>query len=166
MSNYYAITKHPKIGKWVKALWLDDHFGKHHYGVEFPDGKVFNPDKVELKTKKDNAATRFNAMRKKVKSVTKCDKPLRRLVEVTDLPMGVDEWMAHGRKYGYADYFKKDSLEEMLIECTKLDWAIKVGEVDRIWYATSWDTSLGTPTSYSGKTPTEAVKKLLKALKK
>lgn len=41
MSNYHQITQHPETGEMVTAEWLDDHFGRHRYGVRFPDGKVF-----------------------------------------------------------------------------------------------------------------------------
>lgn len=47
MSNYLAKTKHPETGKWERAEWLDYHFAPHHYGVRFPDGKVFDPEKVK-----------------------------------------------------------------------------------------------------------------------
>jgi len=54
MSSYSKITKHPITGKWEMAQWLDDYFGKHHYGVRFPsEDKVYNPDEVNLETKQD-----------------------------------------------------------------------------------------------------------------
>lgn len=51
MSCYYAITKHPETGKWENAEWLDDHFGIHHYGVRFPDGRVFDPERIKCDQK-------------------------------------------------------------------------------------------------------------------
>lgn len=42
MSNYFQLTQHPDTGKMENAEWLDDYFGKHKYGVRFPDGKVFD----------------------------------------------------------------------------------------------------------------------------
>lgn len=48
MSSYTRKTKHPETGEWHTAFWLDDYFGNHKYGVEFPDGKVFDPEKVDL----------------------------------------------------------------------------------------------------------------------
>ncbi len=47
MSNYAALTKHPETGKWVNATWVDDHFGRHRYGVFFPDGKVFREEQID-----------------------------------------------------------------------------------------------------------------------
>jgi hypothetical protein len=52
MSNYIQETKHPETGKWEKAEWLDDHFGKHLYGVRFPsDGRVFDPRGHDVETR-------------------------------------------------------------------------------------------------------------------
>jgi hypothetical protein len=42
VSNYHAPTKHPITGAIEMADWLDDHDGKHRYGVRFPsDGKIY-----------------------------------------------------------------------------------------------------------------------------
>lgn len=51
MSNYLRITRNPISKKWETAFWLDDHFGNHNYGVEFEDGKVYDPRKIKLETK-------------------------------------------------------------------------------------------------------------------
>lgn len=51
MSNYMRLTKNPRTGKYEMAAWLDNHFGPHRYGVRFADGTIYNPEKVELKTK-------------------------------------------------------------------------------------------------------------------
>ena len=41
-----AHTKHPETGKVELAIWMDDYFGNHNYGVKFPsDGKIFDPRK-------------------------------------------------------------------------------------------------------------------------
>ena len=50
MSSYIKKTKHPKTGKWEDADWLDNYFGHYHYGVRFPDGQVFDPEKKKLET--------------------------------------------------------------------------------------------------------------------
>jgi hypothetical protein len=42
MSNYIEDTYHPETGEVFAAEWLDDYYGRHRYGVRFPDGKVFN----------------------------------------------------------------------------------------------------------------------------
>jgi len=51
MSSYYRCTKHPETGNWEFAAWLDDYFAKHHYGVLFGDGRIFNPREVKIQTK-------------------------------------------------------------------------------------------------------------------
>lgn len=40
MSNFIKKTRNPFTGKMEDALWADDYFGKHKYGVAFPS----NPD--------------------------------------------------------------------------------------------------------------------------
>ena len=50
MSTYSMVTKHPTTGYWETALWIDDYFERHHYGVRFPDGSVFDPWLVMLVT--------------------------------------------------------------------------------------------------------------------
>ena len=51
MSSFHKLTKHPKTGKWELAYWLDNYYAHYHYGVKFPDGKVYDPEKVKLETK-------------------------------------------------------------------------------------------------------------------
>jgi hypothetical protein len=52
MSNYRAMTIHPETKIPEMADWIDDHFGKHHYGVRFPsDRKIFSEDECKLHTK-------------------------------------------------------------------------------------------------------------------
>lgn len=52
MSNYQKTTQHPVTKKWQLATWRDDYFGRHNYGVEFPnDIKVYDVRKVVLKTR-------------------------------------------------------------------------------------------------------------------
>jgi hypothetical protein len=41
MSNYYDIAINPKTKSMEKAMWVDDAFGKHVYGVEFADGSMY-----------------------------------------------------------------------------------------------------------------------------
>lgn len=48
MSTYNRITRHPNNGKYYNATWHDDYFGRHVYGVEFPnDGVVYPVDMVD-----------------------------------------------------------------------------------------------------------------------
>lgn len=51
MSTFARLTKNPKTGFFEKAIWHDDYFAHHHYGVEFEDGSIVDPDQVELETK-------------------------------------------------------------------------------------------------------------------
>jgi len=57
MSNYLKQTKHPITGEWHEAMWMDDYYSRHHYGVQFPDSKIFNPDKTKLETRDDEPVT-------------------------------------------------------------------------------------------------------------
>lgn len=41
MSTFYRRTKNPLTGEFEDALWMDDHFGRHRYGVHFPGGMVY-----------------------------------------------------------------------------------------------------------------------------
>ena len=49
MSNYSRIAWHP-VERVARAAWyIDDHFGRHQYGVQFDeDGKVYRPEEVEI----------------------------------------------------------------------------------------------------------------------
>lgn len=58
MSTYWRMTKRPDTGKWEKATWMDDHFGRHRYGVLFPsDKRVFKADDYEWQTRQDKTYT-------------------------------------------------------------------------------------------------------------
>lgn len=49
MSNYSKAAYHPEEKVVRAAIWLDDHFGRHQYGVRFdPGGKVYRPREVEI----------------------------------------------------------------------------------------------------------------------
>ena len=37
MSNFSDNTFHPVTGKIEMAHWIDNHFGRHHYAVKFPN---------------------------------------------------------------------------------------------------------------------------------
>lgn len=45
MSHYQAKARHPETGKTELAWFIDDHFGRHRYGIAFADGKIF-PENV------------------------------------------------------------------------------------------------------------------------
>lgn len=42
MSNFTRLTRNPRTGEFEKAEWLDNHFGRHHFGIRFPDGEIFD----------------------------------------------------------------------------------------------------------------------------
>jgi len=47
MSNFSAKTFHPITGAIEDAMWMDDYFAHHHYGIRFQDGEIFDPYKVD-----------------------------------------------------------------------------------------------------------------------
>ncbi len=49
MSTYSRITKHPVTGVYEEALWIDDYFDHHIYGVKFSDDKVYPTEMVHAK---------------------------------------------------------------------------------------------------------------------
>lgn len=60
MSDFIRETIHPIKRVAERAEWLDDYYGKHQYGVRFPDGQVFHEDVVreaEEKERKRNDQT-------------------------------------------------------------------------------------------------------------
>lgn len=46
MSHFVKDATHPETGKVEQAVWLDDYFGRHRYGVQFSDGQIFREDEV------------------------------------------------------------------------------------------------------------------------
>ena len=48
MSTYKAPAIHPDTGEIEMAWFIDDYFGRHRYGVEFSDGKIFPETVVKL----------------------------------------------------------------------------------------------------------------------
>lgn len=51
MSSYIAVAINPRTGKEEEALFIDDYFGKHEYGVKFDDGNVYSPKDIPQLTK-------------------------------------------------------------------------------------------------------------------
>ena len=49
MSNFTRAAYHPKERVVRAAAYLDDHFGHHEYGVQFPgDAHVYKPDETAI----------------------------------------------------------------------------------------------------------------------
>jgi hypothetical protein len=46
MSNYYAKAIDPKTGKTETVEMLDNFYGRHSYGVRFPDGQTYGEGEV------------------------------------------------------------------------------------------------------------------------
>lgn len=63
MSTYKKLTKHPNTGQWEYALWIDDCFGNHHYGVQFPSEPdvYYDPRVDHLETVKPEGSASFTA---------------------------------------------------------------------------------------------------------
>lgn len=47
MSSYISKAINPRTGKEEDALFLDDYYGKHRYGVRFSDGHTYKLEDVE-----------------------------------------------------------------------------------------------------------------------
>jgi len=47
MSNFRQLTIHPRTGNVETADWLDDHYGRHLYGVKFADGLIVPETDIE-----------------------------------------------------------------------------------------------------------------------
>ena len=62
MSTFYKQTKHPETNEWDFATWIDDYYGRHRYGVMFPSGEVFNPEKIKLETREAEPKTDVNKL--------------------------------------------------------------------------------------------------------
>jgi hypothetical protein len=49
MSNFTRVSWHPVERVARAADWIDDHFGRHRYGVRFHgDDHVYKPEEVEI----------------------------------------------------------------------------------------------------------------------
>ena len=76
MSTYIRMTKSPRTGKFTPALWQDDYFGQHNYGVKFlgeeyyyrPDGLETNDDPIP-----DKAVNELYGYEKKATTMNKSD---------------------------------------------------------------------------------------------
>ena len=46
MSSFYGRAVHPKTGETEDAVFIDNHFGPHNYGVKFRDGSTWPDSQV------------------------------------------------------------------------------------------------------------------------
>lgn len=49
MSTYRDLARNPATGRIEDALWIDDYFGRHQYGVEFSDGRIWPQKEVAIR---------------------------------------------------------------------------------------------------------------------
>lgn len=51
MSTFSRMTENPATKRWENALWIDDYFERHHYGVQFPSDPetVWDPHKMRMR---------------------------------------------------------------------------------------------------------------------
>lgn len=49
MSNYHFPAINPKTQQTeLDALWIDDYYGPHRYGVQFSDGEIYPAEYIAL----------------------------------------------------------------------------------------------------------------------
>lgn len=48
MSNFKTKAINPSTGEVQEITMLDEHYGPHRYGVEFPDGDIWKEELVEF----------------------------------------------------------------------------------------------------------------------
>ena len=53
MSNYQTKACRPHSIFYENVIMLDNYYGHHEYGVEFPDGKVYPEEKCAFKREED-----------------------------------------------------------------------------------------------------------------
>lgn len=41
MSDFTAKAAHPVTGKIFECYYMDDYYGRHKYGVQFPNGDIY-----------------------------------------------------------------------------------------------------------------------------
>lgn len=56
MSNFVAPAVHPKTKKLEHAIFLDDYYGKHRYGIRFPDGSIYPAEKVKVPPREEDVS--------------------------------------------------------------------------------------------------------------
>ena len=84
MSTYSKQTKHPITGEWHEATWIDDFYGRHRYGVQFPDGGTYNPDTTKLETRDDKQMTYTE---KRLEEWDSSDEENKKIFEIINRPV-------------------------------------------------------------------------------
>ena len=112
MSTYLKQTKHPITGEWHEATWIDDFYGRHRYGVQFPDGGTYNPEKTKLETRDDETVSNTEKIEEMVRDfcsvVPKSKSEVRQriqqaLAEERERVVGILENNRGETKWGDAD---------------------------------------------------------------
>jgi len=107
MSTYNKETKHPNTGEWHNATWRDDFYGHHHYGVEFPNGEMFDPEKTKLET-------------------VFSDQEIKK--EIADNEAQLGQVFEDGMKVGRQEVLK-EVLELEQTQSSRHDWSISVEQI-------------------------------------
>ena len=113
MSTYIRNTKHPHEGngKFIPALWIDDYFGKHKYGVQFLGSEIiWNPELHKMETNDRKAKATFNDF-----DMFKTDELAEQLEhELDDMDDTNDFITKASKKTDYGNGFTRDSDEGKL----------------------------------------------------
>ncbi len=48
MSNFISKARHPETDAIHDVEMIDDYYGRHVYGVRFPDGKTYKEEEVDF----------------------------------------------------------------------------------------------------------------------
>lgn len=54
MSNFISTAIHPVTGETHMCDYLDDYYGRHKYGVRFPNGDIYPEEECPEQYKEEN----------------------------------------------------------------------------------------------------------------
>lgn len=91
MSTYIAKTKHPITGRNVDAVWVDDYFGSHHYGVQFlGETYFFDPEIIKMPIETENTTDHTFTDFKFFQEDEDIEEPLEQLVDDIEMDNYLD----------------------------------------------------------------------------
>jgi len=126
MSTYPRQTKHPKTGEWHEAIWMDDYYGNHRYGVKFPNGNVFDPSKVKLVTR-DSEPVKTNYVDSRTPEEREADSKIKgTMTTAGSLPHGPVFTVTPPRR-GLEEHSKEVIIEQIDICLTAEDPRYQLG---------------------------------------